>query len=187
MKILEIGPGSVSGKSKIFEQADTVDGYVGEPTFRARWGLDPLPIPDNTYDLVFASHVLEHIPWYRTQFALSEARRILKPGGELEIYVPDFEWIVQNYLDKTCGDAWRVFNPNDDFMTWVNGRIFTYGEDATELKSEIRPIPQTHHKAVFDIQHLKNCLVKADFNGVKPISRRHGISHGSEIGLLGVK
>ena len=55
MKILEIGPGLVSGKSLYFPDADTLD-FLGEhPTYRATWGEGPLPIPDNTYDLVFAS------------------------------------------------------------------------------------------------------------------------------------
>ncbi len=142
MKILEIGPGTVDAKSVVFPGADTLDGVVGNPTYKASWGKTALPIESETYDRVFASHVLEHVPWYRVKFALTEAHRILKPGGELEIYVPDFEAIVRSYLAKQCGDKWRVFNPDNDYMTWVNGRIFTYGEDATELLSAvmIKPI-----------------------------------------------
>ena len=49
----------------------------------------PLPFEDNTFDLVYASHVLEHIPWYKVEEVVKEWVRILKPGGVLEVWVPD--------------------------------------------------------------------------------------------------
>lgn len=189
MKILEIGPGTIDAKSKVFPGADTLDGVVGEPTYTAVWGQEKLPIADNTYDLVFASHVLEHVPWYRVNFALTEVLRILKPKGQVELYVPDFEWIVRSYKNRKCGDNWRVFNPDSDYMTWVNGRIFTYGPDATELISELRPIPQTHHKSVFDFRYLECCLYKAGFVSTEALSkRRNGKAHSiPEVGMIGSK
>lgn len=189
MKILEIGPGTVDAISKVFPGADTLDGVVGAPTYEAVWGQDKLPVSDSTYDLVFASHVLEHVPWYRINFALTEVLRILKPGGQFEVYVPDFEWIVKSYAKRKCGDNWRVFNPDSDYMTWVNGRIFTYGEDATELISEIRPIPQTHHKSVFDDRYMAYCLDKAGFVKTELLTkRRNGKAHSiPEVGMIGFK
>ena len=189
-KILEIGPGLVSGKSLHFPDADTLDFLGKHPTYRATWGEGPLPIPDNTYDLVFASHVLEHIPWYRAVAALREVNRILKPGGEFEVYVPDFAFIVDCYLKRKCGDGWRVFNETGDVMTWVNGRIFTYGTDATELLSAHRPIPQTHHKCVYDEPHLLALLADAGFRSpATPLrARRNGVAHGvREVRVLAVK
>ena len=41
--------------------------------------LQQLPFEDETYDFVFASHVLEHIP--DDEKAIAEIRRILKPNG----------------------------------------------------------------------------------------------------------
>ena len=188
-KILEIGPGTTDGKSVVFPDADTVDGKVGKPTASVLWGQAALPFPDSTYDLVFASHVLEHVPWYRINAALTETFRVLKEGGELEIYVPDFEYIVECYKKKQCGDNWRVFNSESNWMTWVNGRIFTYGEDAVELLSEERPIPQTHHKTVFDRYYLNYCLQKAGFSKIIcGIKRRYGHRHSiPEVGAIAVK
>ncbi|UKZ78139.1 hypothetical protein TrVFT333_005873 [Trichoderma virens FT-333] len=58
------GPGSV-----VFEEGNVVDG---------------LPYPDNTFDVVFSSQVLGHLPQPDLPLrALAEMRRVLKPGGTL--------------------------------------------------------------------------------------------------------
>lgn len=63
-KILSEGPGSVS-----FSEANV---------------LERLPFNDDTFDVVFASQVLGHIPLPDLPVkALSEMRRVLKPGGIL--------------------------------------------------------------------------------------------------------
>ena len=45
------------------------------------------PVADNSFDLIFFNHVLEHIP--QDAKALAEVRRILKPGGLLVLGVPN--------------------------------------------------------------------------------------------------
>jgi SAM-dependent methyltransferase len=54
------------------------------------WDLNKTPwewARDGEYDQIYAWHVMEHLPnWWG---ALSECARILKPGGTLEIRVPD--------------------------------------------------------------------------------------------------
>jgi ubiquinone/menaquinone biosynthesis C-methylase UbiE len=44
---------------------------------------EPLPFPDNTFDLVSCIETLEHIR--DVQLALSEIRRVLRPGGRLAL------------------------------------------------------------------------------------------------------
>jgi SAM-dependent methyltransferase len=48
--------------------------------------IQDMPFEDNTYDLIWCSHVLEHVPDDRR--ALSEIRRILAPNGIAVIQVP---------------------------------------------------------------------------------------------------
>jgi len=51
-------------------------------------GVLPLiPLPDASFDVIIASQVLEHI--IRRRRFLSEMRRVLKPGGQALIFVPD--------------------------------------------------------------------------------------------------
>ena len=174
MRCLEIGP----GKNRVdgFETLDVIDRPG--TTYVADWGNEPLPIPSETYDLVFASHVLEHVCWTRTQNALLEAKRILKQNGMLEVWVPNFAYIVECYHREICGDGWRRENPEADPMKWVNGRIFTYG-----------PGEENRHRACFDERYLCRCLQKAGFRNVQRIAKRTlGIGHGPiDLGMRGVK
>ena len=173
-KTLEIGPGQWK-----LEGADLLDSEPRDDlTYQATWGEHPLPIPDALYDDVFASHVLEHVPWMHTKAALQEVLRILKPGGKLEVWVPDFKFIVENYRQQKCGDGWRVHNPQANYMKWVNGRIFTRG-----------PGLENFHRAVFDEEYLRWCLYDAGFaKSVRLAYKKRGRSHGDlEIGMEAFK
>jgi SAM-dependent methyltransferase len=69
----------------------------------------PLPFPSGSFDAVFHSHLLEHVPTDKVAGFIAECRRVLRPGGILRVAVPDLEQIVRLYLqalDKaTAGDA----------------------------------------------------------------------------------
>jgi predicted SAM-dependent methyltransferase len=44
---------------------------------------------DESCDMVFSSHLLEHIPYENVQATLTEWMRVLKRGGHLALYLPD--------------------------------------------------------------------------------------------------
>lgn len=48
----------------------------------------PYPFEENTFDEIFASHILEHV--YNFNKTVTELYRILKPGGLLIVYAPFF-------------------------------------------------------------------------------------------------
>ena len=53
---------------------------------------------DNSIELIYASHVLEHFGRHEYKQVLAEWYRLLKPQGELRIAVPDFEACANIYL-----------------------------------------------------------------------------------------
>ncbi len=110
---------------------------------------------DNEYDLVRASHVLEHFSLEEIPAILSEWHRVIKTGGYFVVCVP-------NYIAL----SWRaILNPsgfNLDQKTYQNGWI--NGLYALDLPPEYR------HKIVFTYQSLSKLLNE---NGFKVIGKQH--------------
>ena len=52
---------------------------------------------DNSVDMVYASHVVEHIPREKLHSTLNEWKRVLKHGGIFRFAVPDFDALAQIY------------------------------------------------------------------------------------------
>lgn len=59
----------------------------------------PLPYPDQSVEEIRASHVLEHFPHQQVPSIVKDWTRALKPGGKLRIAVPNFAWIVEQYVN----------------------------------------------------------------------------------------
>jgi len=83
-----------------------------------------LPFPDNTFDSVVTSEVLEHIQ--NDVVAISELHRVLKPGGTLGVTVPTWwpekiNWMLSDeyHAPKSVGGHVRIYS-------------------ATELKAKLR-------------------------------------------------
>jgi predicted SAM-dependent methyltransferase len=62
-------------------------------------------IPDNSADLIYACHVLEHFGRHTYKPALAEWNRVLKPGGILRLAVPDFAAAAQLYMSGTLDNG----------------------------------------------------------------------------------
>ncbi len=59
--------------------------------------LTQLPFPDNYFDIVTCTEVLEHVPAYEK--ALSEFERVLKPNGKLILTFPNETlWTISRFI-----------------------------------------------------------------------------------------
>jgi SAM-dependent methyltransferase len=150
-----------------------------------------LPFGTGSFDLIYASHILEHVPWYETLKVLREWVRILKPGGTLEIWIPDglkiaraFVEAEQNNLKDYALDGWWRFNETRDPCVWMSGRCFSYG-DGTGRQND----PNWHH-ALFSERYLTDLFREAglvDIRTMRPDEVR-GYDHGwINLGVQGRK
>lgn len=57
------------------------------------------------FDIIFASHVLEHFPWWDTERILTDWVSCLNPGGALHILVPALEWTAEEALKDAPSKA----------------------------------------------------------------------------------
>ncbi|MEW2356987.1 methyltransferase domain-containing protein [Spirillospora sp. NPDC029432] len=92
-----------------------------------------LPFPDDHFDKIIASEVLEHIP--DDMRAMRELMRVLKPGGRLAVTVP--AWLPE----RVC---WAL---SEDYHTAPGGhiRIYTRAELEAKLKSIGFRVGPHHH------------------------------------------
>jgi SAM-dependent methyltransferase len=172
MRQLHIGPGR--DKLPGFETLDIRPG-LADHTADAR----VLPFPDQTFDLIYASHIIEHIPWYETDALLKEWLRVLTPGGSVEIWTVNGANVARLLLDAEdigerfdwkSPDGWKRHGASDDPFKWCAGRLFAYGPDGDP----------NWHKALFTPRYLKNCLLKAGFADPRYLDRSkvRGKDHG---------
>jgi len=75
--------------------------------------LQQLPFPDATYDFIFASHVLEHVPDDRK--AIREIRRVLKTGGIAILPVPIVGEKTVEYREANPHEAYHMRAPGFDY------------------------------------------------------------------------
>ena len=176
MKVLEIGVGRTGKTNPTWDGLDIVAGRHTDIVADIE---NPLPIKSNCYDLIYMSHVLEHVPWFKAVEVLIELRRVIVPGGSIEIWVPDLGKLVAAYLNPELiqKDGWYKFNPEKDPTKWFNSRLFTYG-----------PGPENWHRSAFDERWLKKCLTDAYFRDLQKLTKPRGCDHGwINLGVRGVK
>ncbi|MFB6172511.1 MAG: class I SAM-dependent methyltransferase [Haloarculaceae archaeon] len=71
-----------------------------------------LPFPDDAFDAVVCSEVLEHVPDYES--AVDELARVLRPGGRLGVSVPRYGpervcWALSEEYHQVEGGHVRIF------------------------------------------------------------------------------
>jgi predicted SAM-dependent methyltransferase len=85
-----------------------VDLY--EPSADIKADMCDLPMfKDNSVDDISCHHALEHVPLNRVGAALCEWYRILKPGGRLDLGLPDLELLMLDFLNASEDDKWGKF------------------------------------------------------------------------------
>jgi Methylase involved in ubiquinone/menaquinone biosynthesis len=75
-------------------------------------------IPNNTFDCIVASHVIEHIP--NIISALQDFAKLLKPKGQLCIGYPDMRYCFDHFrVSASFRDAYPVFVGNTDANAYM--------------------------------------------------------------------
>lgn len=77
--------------------------------------LRHIPVPDQTFDIVFSSHVLEHFGFTKVDKVIKEWSRILKVGGELRLVVPNLRYVGKRLQEDSmqATDMWVLYGEQD--------------------------------------------------------------------------
>jgi SAM-dependent methyltransferase len=111
-----------------------------------------IPCPDNSAEVVYSSHMIEHLDRAEAQAFLLEVRRILRPAGIVRIAAPDLARFIEDY--STTGDA-------DEFIASTHmGLARPTGALARAKWALIGP---RHHLWMYDGPSLSKLISDAGF------------------------
>lgn len=121
-----------------------------------------LPFSDEAFDEVMMVHVLEHLDMGQGSLAIMQAYRVLKPGGTLEIELPDL--LVACELMPTV----HVTHTGDN-QPWHRVMGLLYGGDDGEGQ---------YHMCGYTKEYLKFKLEERGFKHIEevPVGFGHGNS-----------
>jgi len=93
LKYLNLGCGEIFHKDWL-----NID-YVSTSPYVNQYDLSQgIPCMNDTIDVVYHSHILEHFSKSEGEKFIQECYRVLKKGGIIRIVIPDLKTIVQEYL-----------------------------------------------------------------------------------------
>lgn len=114
MKILHFAPEPFFREyfSQRFGQYESADLSMNDVDHHV--DIQQLPFDSSSYDFIFASHVLEHIP--DDAKAISEIRRVLKPNGIAILPVPIVAERTIEYPEPNPHEDYHVRAPGIDYF-----------------------------------------------------------------------
>lgn len=118
-----------------------------------------LPIDDASCELLYSSHVLEHLALEDLRRALRNSRRYLQSGGTFRLVVPDLERLCRDYLASTDADA---------SLRFMNEARLGSTERATGWMQLVRSrYGSSAHLWMWDYKGLAAELERAGFSGIR--------------------
>lgn len=110
-----------------------------------------LPYEPGTVSEIYAGHILEHFTFEDGQKALRYWLSLLKPGGKISVVVPDYDFLVKEYVKNMTPDKLIEFND-------------------TYIYSGIQPSP---HQYAYSAALLERCMNEAGFSDIERMPVDH--------------
>jgi len=127
-----------------------------------------IPHGDGTVDVVYSSHMLEHIARDQAEFVLRECHRVLKPGGTLRVVVPDLQLLARRYME---GDRAFFGDPDgplgDAFVGSLYLRSVPKGRLLERLARRLLRTDEGGHQWMYDGESMSSLITRAGFRDVR--------------------
>jgi len=148
--------------SRIFHTVSYDNDNLTYMNLNKRWNYS-----DNSVDIVYASHLFEHLSLGSADLFLSEAYRSLKPGGVIRLVVPDLYKICKKYISEYE----KGTSHTTDFIMWAINmhREGQYGGKIPLWKKivlEIQGYPH-QHKYMYDEKSLAEKMQQSGFQNIQ--------------------
>lgn len=123
-KVLHIAPEScfINRFEKIHHQ-NYITADIESPLAKVKMDIHQIPFEDNTFDVAFCNHVMEHVE--DDIKAMSEIYRVLKPNGWAIIQIPFFDLNLKTTLEDK-----NIISPKERFKHYgQEDHVRMYGQD----------------------------------------------------------
>jgi predicted SAM-dependent methyltransferase len=156
-----------------------------------------IPAAAASADVVYHSHVLEHIERGAAPRFLAEVRRVLKPGGMHRIVVPDFEFLARRYLAhlERCASGEAEPAEHDGYVGSMIEMLVRGEAHGTSVQRPLRRWLENRllgdarrrgeaHRWMYDRINLPVLLQAASFESVQVVDYKTSAVPGwDEVGL----
>ena len=139
-------------------------------------------LPDNSYDIIFTSHMLEHIPHFRIEKTIAEFNRVLKKGGKLRILVPSLKKYATAYVngDKSYFSGSKHYSSHLGIGGSFVRLIISPGQQTIAFSREMDEIFGGYaHLYAYDFDMMRIMLEKWGFGEI--VESEPGMSSISEL------
>jgi len=142
-----------------------------------------IPFDDGSVDVVYHSHLLEHLDRWVAPGFMQEVRRVLRPGGVQRIVVPDLERLCRDYLDhlRACAEDPTLRPDHDRYVAEILEQ--SVRRDAYAMRGQSRPRRLLErvlvgdarrrgetHQWMYDEANLGQLLETCGFDDVRRVS-----------------
>ena len=139
-----------------------------------------IPLPDASRDVVYHSHVLEHLRRPDAERFMRECRRVLRPGGIIRVAVPDLERIARTYLCKLEGalSGDRLAEADYD---WIMLELYDQTvreESGGEMKRFLAQAALSNESFVYDRIGVEGRLIREQLRRDAAAAEGNGGSRG---------
>jgi predicted SAM-dependent methyltransferase len=86
------------------------------PDIQCLDATQPFPFADDTFQFIYAEHMIEHITFPQARSMLNECHRVMQPGGVIRIVTPSIEFLslmLRDSIPDYVQWAAKTFCPND--------------------------------------------------------------------------
>jgi SAM-dependent methyltransferase len=147
VKLLHFAPEPVFQRLlSLIPYIDYLSADLYDPTAMLQMDITAIPKGDSTFDVIYCSHVLEHIPDDRK--AMRELFRVLRPGGWAILQVPimwDRETTFEDWSVQTPEERERVFGQSDHVR--IYGRDYQERLTAAGFRVTVIPVVEAYEES----------------------------------------
>jgi SAM-dependent methyltransferase len=138
LKVLHVAPEHCFiDRFEALQNLDYITADIESPLAKVKMDVHSIPFPDNSFDVVFCNHVLEHVD--DDILACSEINRVLKPEGWgiLQSPVYPFDKTIEDKTITDPAERERLFGQRDHVRKFGKDYAERLGQSGLQIEENL--------------------------------------------------